>query len=92
MNEFNSLKELYLRLNPAFDSKLNEIKLKGFNYIKQIDIWNYLSEKKWNNKKDLSLYEMVDDILNVNNKELSDYVLNILNKSERETHFEEDVL
>ena len=92
MNDFSSLQELYLRLTPAFSSKMHEVKLKGYNYVKAIDIWNYLSEKKWNNKKDLSLYEMVDDILNANNEELNSYVLNILKKQNREIYFDEDIL
>ncbi len=92
MDEFNSLEQLYIRLNPALNSKMNEIKVKGFGYIKKIDIWNYLSKYEWNNKKDLSLYEMVDDILNIDNIKLNDYVLNILNKQDRKIEFNDNDL
>lgn len=87
MNEFNSLEQLYYRLTPALNSKVDEIKIKGHNYVKQIDIWNYLSNNEWNNKKDLSLYEMVDDILNADDKEINNYLLNILNTQERNLDF-----
>lgn len=89
MNEFNSLQELYNRLTPAFNSKLSE--MKKYKYIKQIDIWNYLSESKWNNKKDLSLYEMVDDILNLNVDNLDEYVLNNINKERQEQNFQDNM-
>ena len=67
--EFASVKELYERLTPALRTKELELKRNGINYIKKEDIWNYLRGYKWNNSKNLLLYEMVDDILSI------DYVL-----------------
>lgn len=72
--EFSSIKELYDRLEPALDTKYNELKRNKINYIKKEDIWNYLKLNKWSHAKDLLLHEMVDDILNCDNALLDDYV------------------
>ena len=62
--EFQSEQDLYKRLKPALDSKLNELKLNSYGYLKQEDIWNYLKETKWRSSSNLALNEMVSDILN----------------------------
>ena len=72
--EFNSLKELYDRLQPAIDTKYHELIRNKIGYIKKEDIWNYLKINKWSQAKDLLLHEMVDDILNCDNALLEDYV------------------
>lgn len=69
--KFNSLHDLYQRLLPALRIKSRELKNNNIN-IKETDIWNYLRYNLWNNKKNLSLDEMVNDILNISNKELID--------------------
>ena len=61
--EFNNVKELYERLIPALNTKVEELKRSDLDYIKAEDIWNYLKENKWSSAKDLLLYQMVDDIL-----------------------------
>ena len=63
--EFNSLEELYRRIKPALHTKKEEMKRNGYPYIKEEDIWNYLKEVKWVHSKNLSLYQMVSDVLNV---------------------------
>lgn len=72
--EFNSIKELYERLTPALNAKVSELKRCDLDYIKAEDIWNYLKENKWSSARDLLLYQMVDDILNLQNFEIDDYV------------------
>lgn len=62
--KFNSEEELYTRVLPALKTKKNEIKRIGINYILEEDIWNALKINKWQYKNNLSLSEMVDDILN----------------------------
>ena len=57
--EFGTLEELYKRLKPALLTKKNELKRSGIEYIKEEDIWNYLTEVKWANSKNLLLYQMV---------------------------------
>ena len=72
--EFQSEQDLYKRLKPALDSKLNELKLNSYGYLKQEDIWNYLKETKWRSSSNLALNEMVSDILNCDNKLLDKYL------------------
>jgi len=71
---FNSLEELYNKLLPAMDTKVNELKLNGISYIKKDDIWNYLKNNKWNKSRDLTLSQCVDDILNTSDVEYKMYV------------------
>jgi len=72
--EFNSIKELYDRVTPALNTKVTELKRNDLDYIKKDDIWNYLKDKKWSNANNLLLYQMVDDILNLDNNEIDEYV------------------
>ena len=72
--EFNNIKELYDRLTPALKTKVVELKRNDLDYIKEEDIWNYLKESKWINANNLLLYQMVDDILNLDNYIIDNYV------------------
>lgn len=72
--EFNSIKELYERLLPALNTKIAELKRYDLDYIKKEDIWNYLKVNKWEKATDLKLYQMVDDILNLDNDKIDNYV------------------
>ena len=72
--EFNSLEELYKRLTPALKAKVNELKRYDLDYIKEDDIWNYLKNTKWMKANNLLLYQMVDDILNLDNGLIDEYV------------------
>ena len=78
--EFNNVKELYERLKPALSTKVTELKRNDLDYIKVEDIWNYLKESKWMSANNLLLYQMVDDILNLDNMEIDDYVKGELRK------------
>ena len=88
--EFNSLEELYNRLKPALVTKKNEMNRNGYKYIKIEDIWNYLKEIKWKKARDLSLYEMVSDVLNVDDLLIDDYLKQKLNLKKRELYFKEE--
>lgn len=88
--EFNSLEELYNRLKPALITKKNEMNRSGYQYIKIEDIWNYLKEVKWKKARDLSLYEMVSDVLNVDDLLIDDYLKQKLNLKNREIYFKEE--
>lgn len=72
--KFNSVEELYKRVYPALTTKKYELNRLGYNYIKQKDIWNYLKENKWKNSRGLTLSEMVDNILNCENKKIEKYI------------------
>lgn len=71
---FNSLEELYNRLIPAMETKVNELKHNGIRYINIDDVWNYLKKNKWNKSKNLSLSDCVDDILNTSGEEYKKYI------------------
>ncbi len=72
--EFSDIKELYQRLTPALNTKVTELKRNDLDYIKVEDIWNYLKITKWKSANNLLLYQMVDDILNLDNDEIDEYV------------------
>lgn len=87
---FNSSEELYQRVKPALVTKKNEMKREGFSYVTEEDIWNYLKEQKWRHSNDLSLAEMVSDILNGDSLLIEDYFKTKLAKKQRRVYFEED--
>ncbi|MBQ8234104.1 MAG: hypothetical protein IJZ36_00795 [Bacilli bacterium] len=72
--EFTSLQELYKRLTPALNSKERELKNMGYTYIKKDDIWEYLKDYKWIRSSNLNLYQMVDDIINIDYRTLEEYI------------------
>ena len=62
--EYSSQEELFKSLKGAFKVKLRMIN-KEYDYIKMVDIWNYLKINKWCKDKNLSISEMVNDIIDV---------------------------
>lgn len=88
--KFSSVEELYNRLIPALNCKENELKKMGYKYIKAVDIWNALKTHKWRNSTDLSLCEMVDDILNTENSFFDNYVKSLFSKIKREAYLDKD--
>ena len=81
--EFNSIEDLYKRVRPALTSKVRELKRNNIILVKEEDIWNYLIETKWRTGKGLELFNIVDDILNIDNKELEHYVINKMKNFKR---------
>lgn len=78
--KFNNLKELYDRVLPALRSKVKELEKENLKYIKEEDVWEALKQTKWNKGKPLTLYDMVDDILNTDNAFFKDFVYKKLEK------------
>lgn len=72
--EFSSLKELYQRLSPALETKRMDMIRSGYSYVQKEDIWDYLKNEKWNEERNLSLAEMVSDILNSDNDIIDRYL------------------
>ncbi len=68
--KFSSITELYNRLYPALTVKNNEFLLHKIT-SDQLEIWNYLKDNIWNKSIDLSLGEMVNDILTL---EIEDFI------------------
>ena len=67
----NNKVDLYKRLLPALNCKVRELERVRIINVKKEDIWNYLIKEKWDNFSKMELSEMVDDILNLDNDELS---------------------
>ena len=68
--KFNSISDLYKRVLPALQAKISELKREKIMFVDTIDVWNYCIENIWKNKNDLRIYELVDDILNVDGLKL----------------------
>lgn len=62
--EFRNINELYKRVLPALTTRVNELKIQKINISEQ-EIWDYLLPK-WKLTTNLSLDEIVNDILNFN--------------------------
>lgn len=73
-DKFSSVDELYVRLLPALNTKVCEIKRLKIDYIKELNVWDYCINVIWKNKKDIRLYEMVNDILNIKPFDLIKYI------------------
>ena len=74
--KIKSLEDLYHKVMPALSVKVNDLKRCKYLGIREIDIWNYLKNKTWIKRSDLTLGEMVDDILNTPNEEFINYINN----------------
>lgn len=74
--QFSSQEELYARVTPALMSKKKMLRLNGFKYIKEIDVWDYMRFNKWNKSYGLELCDMVSDILNTDNNKIANYCHN----------------
>ena len=74
MHVYKSQKELYQNLIPALNVKLTLLKNNNYNNITKIDIWNYLKITKWSKSVNLTLAEMVNDIIHTDNKDIDIYL------------------
>lgn len=81
--EFSSQEELYQRVQPALKAKLAELHRLGYPYIQVVDIWNYLIETRWKKSKNLTLSDIVNDILHVDNRKIDEYLKGALTKTRR---------
>lgn len=79
--EFSSILDLKAHIKPALDSKVRELQRKNINYVSQDDIFEYLRNMVWPLKTNLTLYNIVDDILNTDNETFSNYVINKMRNS-----------
>lgn len=85
---FHSLEELYQRLLPALRTKKNEMRRGGYTYIKEEDIWNYLKEVKWVHARNLTLFDMVSDVLNTDDLQIDTYFKKELRVMQRRRNLE----
>ena len=69
---FNSINELYNRILPAL--KIKQKLFEKNNHMIGIDnIWLCLSETKWKHSINLTLYDIVNDIMTLDYKTILDY-------------------
>jgi hypothetical protein len=87
--EFKSLGDLYNRVKPALTTKKSELKRSGINYIKEEDIWNCLKEVRWIKTTNLTLSEMVSDMLDCSIDTLDMYIKKQISKIERKANFDD---
>lgn len=71
--KFNSLNELFNRLYPAFNTKVNELKNDNI-FVSEIMLWNFLKENNWFGNTTLTLYDMVEDIFSLDKEKLIKYL------------------
>lgn len=71
--EFNSLQELYQRLEPALTVKESEFSRCDLEITKK-DIWEYLAHAKWSISSNLLLHQMVSDIMHLRANEILEYL------------------
>ena len=72
MDEFETLDELKKRIMPAIETKIKELKANYYNDITEEDIWEYL-KIKWRVERELTLYDIVNDILNLDNETIAQF-------------------
>lgn len=88
MDGFSSLEELYKRVNPALKCKVKDLKRIGINYVQEADVFNYLKNNVWCKKTNLTLGEIVNDIMTTSNIELEGYVQKIMAKEKRNIEYD----
>ena len=72
--EFTSLGQLYRKLIPVFNVKKRLILNSKYKDITNENIWLYLTESKWRQANNLSLPEMINDIITVDLEEIYKYM------------------
>jgi hypothetical protein len=74
--KFSSITELYKRVLPALRSKKKELIIQKIGFITEKDIWDFLRDTKWSKETNLTLFDIVNDILNVEQNKLFEYISN----------------
>ena len=70
-DEFQSIRELYQRVLPALRTKVHMLEKKGICFVTEEDIWTLLMEK-WKKGRGLTLFDIVDDILKLDENVILD--------------------
>lgn len=71
--EFKNKEELYERILPALTLRRKELKKEGF-VVKEEEIWNFLSTNVYKYKENLTLADIVDEILKLDSVRLQEYL------------------
>ncbi len=70
--DFNNIEELYIRVLPSLRLKQRLLMQQGQS-IGISNIWDYLTKEKWAKAKDLTLYDIVNDIMTLDAIEVINY-------------------
>lgn len=74
--DFSNISELYKRVLPAINIKISDMKRHGFISIDNYDVFLYLASNKWNSSINLTLYDIVSDIFNVDEVSILNFSYN----------------
>ena len=72
--EFTTEKELYLSLLPVFKVKQRLNTITKYQDIKNEDIWLYLKETKWKKSYNLTISEVVNDIITIEIEKIYNFI------------------
>ncbi|MFV5316413.1 post-transcriptional regulator [Priestia megaterium] len=61
-------------IQPVVSSKMEEFYMLGYEEVTENDLLSYLEMKKWKKEKELSLHQVVNDILSVKITQVMSYV------------------
>ncbi len=70
--EYNNQKELYMALIPAFNVKHRLMQVTKHKATNK-EIWTYLTNNKWKKSHNLTISEVVNDIINVDEELINNY-------------------
>ena len=70
--EYTSQEELYLALLPVFNVKKRILSITKYN-IDNKSIWLYLINNKWKNSYNLTISEVVNDIITIEPEKIIKY-------------------
>ena len=71
--DYSSQLELYQALLPVFNIKKRLLKYQHYDDITNNDIWKYLSINKWKHSHNLTISEIVNDIILIDASEIIKY-------------------
>lgn len=72
--EFTTQKELYKALLPVFQVKKRLASITKYHMITKEDIYKYLAINKWRFCDNLTIAQIVNDIIMINLKEIADFL------------------
>lgn len=61
-------------IQPVLSSKMEEFHMLGYEEVTENDLLSYLEMKKWKKEKELSLHQVVNDILSAKITQVMSYV------------------
>lgn len=75
--EYASQHDLYKKLLPVFNVKKRLVIHSKYKYITNENIWLYLIETKWKKSYNLTISEIVNDIITIDLEEINKSIKNI---------------